>query len=225
MRIALLITTATLSALGTAQATILAPFNPGALPDLFPPISGALVASNQQPFTTFGQVQASGSLSTWVYRDPDNTFGAGDLDFVYQFTVSQYLSNAMIAVMSATDFTGFATDVGFVPNTGLVSPMVVDRLDPSSVGFVFGTLVAGVPVAAPMYDLVIETNATSFDDKGSVTFFGPASLTNTFEPATVSAVIPEPSTWMLMGLGFGLLGSAGYRKAAARLAERSTSLI
>ena len=36
-------------------------------------------------------------------------------------------------------------------------------------------------------------------------------LTGTFTPEATST-LPEPSTWVMMGLGFAFLGFLGYRK-------------
>ena len=39
------------------------------------------------------------------------------------------------------------------------------------------------------------------------------SLADLFKPGVVPSAIPEPSTWVMMGLGFaGLAGAAGYRR-------------
>jgi hypothetical protein len=36
--------------------------------------------------------------------------------------------------------------------------------------------------------------------------------------AVVGSTVPEPSTWALMGIGFGLMGLVGYRKTRNALA-------
>jgi PEP-CTERM motif len=43
------------------------------------------------------------------------------------------------------------------------------------------------------------------------------TITYTYTPAPAPAV-PEPSTWAMMGVGFGLLGLLGYRKTRGALA-------
>ena len=54
--------------------------------------------------------------------------------------------------------------------------------------------------------------ATQFGGVGTVTS---VSFTNTASTGTV--VIPEPSTWVMMALGFGALGYAGFRRRTAVL--------
>jgi hypothetical protein len=50
---------------------------------------------------------------------------------------------------------------------------------------------------------------------GTVTMSGQSgTLTYDFTPAAV----PEPSTWAMMTLGFGLMGFLGYRKTRSALA-------
>ena len=49
---------------------------------------------------------------------------------------------------------------------------------------------------------------------------GPGNtITVSFTNATTSVTpsIPEPSTWVMMGLGFGALGFAGFRRRKAML--------
>jgi hypothetical protein len=58
----------------------------------------------------------------------------------------------------------------------------------------------------------------NFDvDVGTVTMSGQSgTLTYDFTPAV--AAIPEPSTWAMGLVGFGLLGLLGYRKTRSALA-------
>jgi phosphatidylinositol-3-phosphatase len=45
---------------------------------------------------------------------------------------------------------------------------------------------------------------------------GANSLADLFKPGVIPSAIPEPSTWVMMGLGFaGLAGAAGYRRKLA----------
>jgi hypothetical protein len=47
----------------------------------------------------------SGTYEAAVYSDPNNTFGAGDLDFVYQVS-NNAGSTDSIARLTATNFSG-----------------------------------------------------------------------------------------------------------------------
>jgi PEP-CTERM motif-containing protein len=64
------------------------------------------------------------------------------------------------------------------------------------------------------------TQALVFDffvTVGAVTMSGQSgTLTYDFTPAV--AAVPEPSTWAMMTLGFGLMGFLGYRKTRSALA-------
>ncbi len=64
------------------------------------------------------------------------------------------------------------------------------------------------------------TQALVFDFSvafGTVTMSGQSgTLTYDFTPAV--AAVPEPSTWAMMTLGFGLMGFLGYRKTRGALA-------
>jgi hypothetical protein len=64
------------------------------------------------------------------------------------------------------------------------------------------------------------TQALVFDffvSVGTVTMSGQSgTLTYDFTPAV--AAVPEPSTWAMMTLGFGLMGFLGYRKTRGALA-------
>jgi hypothetical protein len=57
-------------------------------------------------------------------------------------------------------------------------------------------------------------NATQFGGVGTVTS---VSFTDT---TTTTGVIPEPSTWAMMALGFGALGYAGFRRRGANIGAR-----
>jgi hypothetical protein len=46
------------------------------------------------------------------------------------------------------------------------------------------------------------------------------SLADLFKPGVVPSAVPEPSTWVMMGLGFaGLAGAAGYRRKLSTAIE------
>ncbi len=59
-------------------------------------------------------------------------------------------------------------------------------------------------------------NATQFSGVGTATT---VTLTNTATTNTATTgVIPEPSTWVTMALGFGALGYAASRRRKANIA-------
>lgn len=203
---------------GRAEGTVLPP-GPGALPpDIFALSGVTLLAS----FNSGSVVAVGGkytfTLTAAVYSDPSNTFGAGDLDFVYQ--VSNSASSAdSIGRVTAIDFTGFSTDVGFTPSgstlpgglfvNGTVAPELVDRISADVVGFSFNaplTLLIGPGQTSVV--LVIETNATNFA-LGHVNLIdGSVSQVNAFQPA-----VPEPTSFALLGVGISLTILAGFRQA------------
>jgi hypothetical protein len=184
-------------------AVLTPPANPVA-PDVFSAIpTGPLEASTGGAFTSSGgATDYTGNYTTMVISD---TARGGLLDFLYRFTVTGGTND--IGRATASDFTGFTTDVGYVTgtNSGAAGiPITVDRTTASPVGFNFG---AGFGTGVSSAVLVIETNATLWT-AGNLSFLNNKTSDN---PA-FAPVVPEPSTWAMMLAGFGLLGFAAMRK-------------
>jgi len=202
-----------------ADGSLLPP-GPGAFPpDIFSLSGLTLLASSNS-----GSVVAVGgkytfTLTAAVYSDPGNIFGAGDLDFVYQVSNSASSVDS-IGRVTAIDFTGFSTDVGYTPSgstlpgglfvDGTVAPELVDRVSADVVGFSFNaplTLLVGPGQTSTV--LVIETDATNFTAGNVNLIDGSVSQVNAFQPT----VVPEPTSFALLGLGIGFTILAGFRQA------------
>jgi hypothetical protein len=56
----------------------------------------------------------------------------------------------------------------------------------------------------------------SMAEGGSITLAPGASLTG-FNESMAAGAVPEPSTWAMLGIGFGLMGLVGYRKTRRAL--------
>jgi hypothetical protein len=88
----------------------------------------------------------TGTYQAVVYSDPTNTFGANDLDFVYQVS-NDASSTDSIGRLTAISFLGYETDVGYTATgstlgngfvDGSADPELADRVSPGdSVGFSF----------------------------------------------------------------------------------------
>jgi hypothetical protein len=165
-------------------------------------------------------------MTSAVYANPLNVFGAGDLDFVYQL-INNPSSVGGIARVTATSFTGFLTDVGFSANgatlpgalfvNGTVPPQLVDRLTAATVGFSYDVpLITPVNPGQTSLVMVIETNATMFR-AGNFSVIDGGSFTGAaFQP--VAAIPDSGSTAVLLGLGMiGLF--AAYRALGWRSLE------
>jgi hypothetical protein len=158
------------------------------------------VASLSSPFAGIG---FSGTLVSKVYtNDTSNPFGADRLTFTYE------LSNAAASVhvlhrLSASNFTGFGTDVSFGPGTG-VPPAQADRSTADVVGFNFVEQAGGgaglITPGTQSRLLVIQTDATQHIDSFVSLINGGVSNVPSFTP------VPEPGTLILASLG--LLGIA-----------------
>jgi hypothetical protein len=209
-----------------ANATVLPPGSGGFLPDVFPACPGCnhTGAFEGGPSTASSNgVVLTLDISEAEYSDPSNPFGAGKLDFVYQFT-NESSSTASVDRFTATNFAGFRTDVGYTatgaslpvwggpvlnPSLGIlfvngsVAPGLVDRNTASTVGFGFA-----VPPGETSFALIIQTDATQYTPNAEVTVFfdGGAITVDGVSGPKVTTAVPEPATLSLFGLGLIGLG-------------------
>lgn len=205
---------------GTAQAVPLAPGNTVVLPTAVE--SGMLVGYMSIPFT-FGSpmspTRISGRFNEAVYLEAGGTY-----DFAYQVSVTGSGRKGNVANFSLADFTNIRTDVAY---TNGLNPFPIgnDTLTTASRSADGSTLyfVPITPVTAGMttYVALVRTNATSFDQFGSVTFVnstgsgGAFGMAGTFEPL---APVPEPLSLALWGgsfAGLACVGALRRRKAKA----------
>jgi hypothetical protein len=189
-------------------------------PGLTSDTPGTLLATLVSPYsfvTTAGTT--SGTLTTAVYRE-----AGGTLDFYYQVSNSANSATA-IARMTATNFFGFTTNLGYrvdglaLPDNvfinGTVPPVTGDKDGPGQVvGFSFQP-----PDAAKILPgltsnvLVISTNATNYVAGNAAIIDGGTQTVAAFQPAGAPDVIPEPATLGLIGAG--LVAVALRRKFSA----------
>ena len=99
---------------GAAQAAPLAAggFGPAASGETYggtvlDSVSGTITPDIASPTFT-------ASYTETVYKDPNNTFGAGDLDFVINFSNNSGSRDA-IESFSTSNFQGFSVDAGYAP--------------------------------------------------------------------------------------------------------------
>jgi hypothetical protein len=163
----------------------------------------------------------SGASEAAVFSDPTNTFGAGDLDFVYQVSNSAGSTDS-IGRLTASSFLGYSTDVGYTSTgsaldssfvDGSVAPELVDRVSPGGV--------IGFGYNAPLFDsvspgetsnvIVIETDATNFQAGSLNIIDGGVTTVAAYEP-TGPPSVPEPNFLLLLCMG--LLALAGFRQFA-----------
>lgn len=197
--------------ISSASASLLAP-NSTLPPDIFGPLPGATLLASLNT----GSVTSTGGKITFdlvaaVYSDPSNPFGAGDLDFVYQVTNSA-ASLDSIGRLTAIDFTGFQTDVGFtatgsaIPGglfvDGTQAPQLVDRgLSGDTVGFGYNSIASSTFLPGTTSTaLIIETNATMFAPGHFNVIDGGVSTVSAFQPS-----VPDSGTTALL-LGLGVIG-------------------
>jgi hypothetical protein len=200
---------------GPAKALILPPGGSGPPDDLTGDLAGAteLAFHVAEPFVTNTGL-TSGTVTTSVFSDPLNTFGAGDLTFVYQVHNSA-ASMDSIGRVTAINFTGFMTDVGFTLAGGAIpgghyvdgskTPVLVDRsIFGDTVGFNFAAL--DFSPGTTSLTLIIETNATQFAPGVFNIIDGGVASVDAFEPT-----VPDGGTTVAL-LGIALAGLEGVRR-------------
>jgi PEP-CTERM motif len=150
-------------------------------------------------------------LKNWVQADPNNTFCANCLDFIYVFT---NLGPAVNQRFSMSSFAGFMTDLGTNP-FGVHDPITVSRSLTAGgpvLSFNFDEFGDGIKPGETTVDLIVETNALKYTIGYLSAQDGTAGSGVGFAPA---ATVPEPTSLMLMGGGLLALGSF-LRKSRAR---------
>lgn len=173
-----------------------------------PEVGGNVIDTKVSPLVapTF-----SGSITSKVIdNDPTNPNGLAALTFTYQF--SNAGPNAL-SRFTISSFAGFAADAFYVAGPNVV-PWVVDRsLSDDVIGFSyvgtpigFGKVIAGTSSVK----LVIQTNATRYQNTLAAVIDGSTAMPASFAPLTV---VPEPSSIALASLGaVGLIGYATRKR-------------
>jgi hypothetical protein len=182
-----------------AAAGTLVPAAPQTPPDVFSSAGWTLLATTgpvNLTATTF-----SGVGQAWVYSDSNNVFGAGKLDFVYQFSNSLTSTDSNERISAGT-FVGYSVDSGYVPASGVAPESVTLSANGNVAGFNYFTtnLLQGETSAL----LVVETNATDYRPGTYSVQDSTTVATAGYEPTSV----PEPASLALIGaglLGFSLL--------------------
>jgi hypothetical protein len=202
----------TIASASVAHAAILTPGVTNVSPDVFAPLSGSatLVASVSGPLTSVVPNDFTGTYHEWVYKDPNNTFGSGDLTWILTVSNDASSKNDMEHV-TASSFSGFMTDVGYIGGSGGVVPQFVDRATAPVIAFDFKTPGKLLAPGTTTSFLEIQTNARNWSS-GYLSAINEGTAT---VRALAPSAIPEASTWAMMALGFAGLGCLGMRRSKA----------
>jgi PEP-CTERM motif len=162
---------------------------------------GTLVSS--PPVNNITTSLFSANYSDKVYSDPNNTYCAGCLDFVYQ--IANIGKSGSVFSLNAYNFGSFETDAGFLTQ-GIDPSQITRSMDGSFLTFTFSGPDNDLAPGTFSDFLVIQTNATSFSPGGVSLQGGPSGN----GPGSQPSAVPEPSSLILFGSG--LLGLAVFAK-------------
>jgi hypothetical protein len=129
-------------------------------------------------------------------------YGPNALTFVYQL-INNAGSPDAIDRLTVSSFTGFQTDVSFLPVPGQTAPSTASRsVNGAVVGFEFNQ--PGFPLTGVADPVVIQTNAINFAPSLASIIDGSATSVASLAPI---AIIPEPATLSLLAGALTLLAS------------------
>jgi hypothetical protein len=216
LRCALVSIVAVTIVLAHAAWSTATPLPPGTT--LFPaplgPAPGGPLAAPVLGPLAFTASTFTGTLTSYVFADPLNPLGAGDLAFVYQIANTTPIPG-QIERLTVSSFAGVLADADYSNVSGVLAPAYIDRSigAGATVGFSF----AGVPLGAGSLQpgqtsdlLVVYTNAPTWAVTNASVIDGSVITVHSYAPATN---IPEPSTLLLGGLAaIGLVVYSRRRK-------------
>jgi len=173
--------------------------------------------------TTFNQavyLNSGGTLDFYfqVLRTGNGTGPAGNNnDEIHGFTVTDYTNFFVDGYASGPDPDGgglfiAANNLNLANGTPSGSTTTFGR---SLLGDVLRTDFGlnGLTGTENSATYIFRTNATTFDGAGTFSIFNGGSVQGiAFRPTGLGQAVPEPSTWMMMLLGFGTIGLTMRRR-------------
>jgi hypothetical protein len=159
--------------------------------------AGIVALGDFSPFTSGGENGLTLSYSANTGNEPNSP---ADVQWAYSVSGTPSLEDAFASFTGTTTGTGTASLSETLSNGAHLS-----LTGPGSTSTTFA------PIASPLSVLMDQNNFSGPGGSAETSL-----LQNGF--SVTPPAVPEPSTWVTMALGFGLLGLVGYRKTRGALA-------